>query len=728
MAIDTRFVTTSDLESLFRSKDTALPLANGRLEFFKDTARNVPKNVYQFSSLSADPYIDIGSVVTLSAIGTPQNNNGDNIVIYYLPLNDTQTERELYFVRVFDQNGNEQFTREAWPNPTSTSSPEPVNSLNTITNQISNPTFSQTFLNTGINIFSFNAAVNKEISIAPDWTLIVSGTGDIQITSESVAGSDNVPTSPPSDLLFTIGSGITSCSLRQRFSKNSGLWTSTNSYPLFLIGSFVARNLNIAPVQITMNYVGSVTKQIVNANPVNTNYDLFKAVSQQIPFSTDPDTNGYVDIVLNFPLNSSFKISSINVFPSTVSPETIIPAFDSTNRNVDYQGNYFIPRLSEQRVPSHLVGWDFTLNPNQFGQIVPLTTNPQYVCDQTIAVKTQAPVINKTINNLLNGIQFDSFGTNSFYIMQYLSAEKAKELVGSNLSVNVFAYKGEGQDEVTMRVYLFAGKTNFDFPILPNSIITLNNDGTYSSINDATFTEIPRSNLPTAKASLDDNTIIELQNQTHADHKFIGWNLSEAQATDMRKFAIVVTFVTPATPCNIVINSISLNSGDIPTRPAPQTQDEVLRECEYYYEKSYLKDVLPGTVTTENSFVRTQTIFPRDANTSTVNRVLVPSTFDLHYNSEKRVIPNLNLYDPVNGAINTVFNAISNDGTPIVPPTIPSDAHRPTSFWTFTTSKKGTWAIRNSMNQLQTIVAPDQGLDGFIQFHYTCDARIGIIN
>jgi hypothetical protein len=48
----------------------------------------------------------------------------------------------------------------------------------------------------------------------------------------------------------------------------------------------------------------------------------------------------------------------------------------------------------------------------------------------------------------------------------------------------------------------------------------------------------------------------------------------------------------------VTLNYCSLNAGDIPTRPAPQTPDEVYRECQYYYRKSFLPGQIPSTTVT----------------------------------------------------------------------------------------------------------------------------------
>ena len=49
MALDERFIPITSLNQYFVDKDSGLPLANGTLEFFRDTARITPKAVFQLT-------------------------------------------------------------------------------------------------------------------------------------------------------------------------------------------------------------------------------------------------------------------------------------------------------------------------------------------------------------------------------------------------------------------------------------------------------------------------------------------------------------------------------------------------------------------------------------------------------------------------------------------------------------------------------------------------------
>ena len=116
MPLDERYFVTADLEEYFVDKDSGLPLAAGTLTFYRDTARNTPKTVFQLTGAPPNyNYTALPNPVVLSSVGTPQNAGGDNIVIYYFPFDD-EGELDLYYVVARDSDGVEQFSREAWPN------------------------------------------------------------------------------------------------------------------------------------------------------------------------------------------------------------------------------------------------------------------------------------------------------------------------------------------------------------------------------------------------------------------------------------------------------------------------------------------------------------------------------------------------------------------------------------------------------------------------------------
>lgn len=120
MSLDSRYIIASDLQSLFRDKDTGLPLRNGVIYFWEDEARTIPKSVFQITGTPPNySYVDLGAVINLTSIGTISNNGPNDIILYYFPYDDAGNA-QLYFVQVYSQGGPTtgvlQFTREGWPN------------------------------------------------------------------------------------------------------------------------------------------------------------------------------------------------------------------------------------------------------------------------------------------------------------------------------------------------------------------------------------------------------------------------------------------------------------------------------------------------------------------------------------------------------------------------------------------------------------------------------------
>lgn len=116
MALDPRYVVTSDLESYFVDKDSGEPLSGGIVTFYSDLDRSVKKPVYQLTGSPPNyTYAPLPNPCILSIVGTFQDELGNNIVPYYYPYNDSGN-LELYYITVQNSGFVAQFTREGWPN------------------------------------------------------------------------------------------------------------------------------------------------------------------------------------------------------------------------------------------------------------------------------------------------------------------------------------------------------------------------------------------------------------------------------------------------------------------------------------------------------------------------------------------------------------------------------------------------------------------------------------
>jgi len=117
MSLNPQYVTAPNLQEYFVDKDSGLPLAGGKIFFYSDVNRTTPKTVYELEGNGANyTYVPLPNPIILSAVGTVQDNDGNDVIIYYFPF-DASGNEELYYIVVQNSLGVPQFTRSAWPNP-----------------------------------------------------------------------------------------------------------------------------------------------------------------------------------------------------------------------------------------------------------------------------------------------------------------------------------------------------------------------------------------------------------------------------------------------------------------------------------------------------------------------------------------------------------------------------------------------------------------------------------
>lgn len=736
--LDPKFVLASDLESYFVDKDSGAPLAAGKLSFFRDAARDVPKQVFALSGSQGNyTYTSMGTSITLSSVGTVQDAGNNNQVIYWYPYDEDGTI-DLYYVEVVNSQATPQFVRQAWPNTTTGSGPTPTSTENgNFENQISNPTFTNVFLNPGIsNAFTVTAATSQVFPLGPDWDFVISGSGTVTVQQILVRGSQNVVTSPPYVLDVNVSSGITRCYLRQRFFNNSGIWGSTNDQPVYLYGSFVAQAILPTPSSIGMFYVESSGNTspltiIPSTTTFGTPYELISGyTAAPVPPSTNSSSgsSAYSDIYLSFTQGTHNQISAIQLIPLTVNPtdlKTIPYDLNSSNRDEAFQGCYYIPRLNQKQIDSFLTGWDFQVNPYQFGNSGTVTTTPAYIADQTIAACGTTGNVAWT-TDLSGGLQFLANGSHdAFYIQQYLSGEQVEQLAYSRLSVNIFAYQGPTGEPVTVKIYLCSAFSSAAIPTLPTPLGTIDASGKFT-LTAAGWTTVPRSGLPTPEFTLKNE--ITGKNDTG----FSGWEITDNTARSSTKlFAIVVTFQYPTAATLLVVESISCVPGDLPCRPAVKTPQQTLLDCQYYYEKSYSLPVLPGSFASIGSILYHG---PFAATTSGLPLMLrvqaFPTTIPLSYKTIKREVVDPKFYSTL-GTPNS-FRVTIFDG--------------PSIFYNADVAISGSWLIRDEGYQGCNIVPTNRGnpiadssqtassfpyplisIEALVQFQYVVDARLGIV-
>ena len=198
MALDERYIPITLLNEYFVDKNSAEALANGTLEFYRDTARNTPKPVYELTTSGGEyVYTELPNPVTLNTAGTAQNADGNNVAIYVYPYSEDPATGnltlDLYYVVCKSSGAVEQWTREAIPSLTSNN--DPVSDASGTSNQLANPQFSRYFLMDDSTTLTVSST-DQVFPIAPDWDLVASGSGTITIVRTPVAGNSAIPTYP----------------------------------------------------------------------------------------------------------------------------------------------------------------------------------------------------------------------------------------------------------------------------------------------------------------------------------------------------------------------------------------------------------------------------------------------------------------------------------------------------------------------------------------------------
>lgn len=724
--LDPRFIPAFSIETVLLDKDTGAPLSGGLVYFEEDAQRGVMKPVYQITGTSPNyTFTQLPNPMTLSSIGTFEDSLSNPVVPYFYPY-DSDGDVELYYVRVTNSDDVDQFDREAVPYISSSGSSDVASAF---VNELSNPQFAVVDFDTSTSIYTYNftAASLETVQIAPDWQIEVScpGAGTVTVSQITPVGTLNRPTNPGT-ILNISSAGLTHLRLRQRIYGSPNLWGSG-----YLSGGFTAKTYSGTDVTMTMYYSQSdgtvmdlaVLAATLDAGGTYTNFSGSVAIPASTSTQDFPDA--YIDIEISIPLSIEVDITSIMVAGTGENSIDDI-VYDQTTlaRQIDQLFHYYQVPLNYKPIPSMLTAWDFPLNPAQFGSTGTITTTAAYAWDQTIC-KSVVGNIAVIRNTVTNGFQATTANDDeAFYQIQYLTGAQAKEILGNRLSVNVNAFRTQTGGACNVKVYLYSGRAASTVPILPTSLGTIDALGIFT-LTAANWTLIPRGNLGLAHgtiSAIDTSDYTTLNDVVDLD--FNGWQLNDsAQIADTDKFAIVVTYSCPTTGTVVTTDSISLVPGDIPTRPAPQTFDQVLQECEFYYEKSYNNDVAIGSNTSVGQLVRKQTNnLTFNGGTGAVTGLTTsPSSFDIQWRTIKRTPGTVILY-ATDGTATTVRLSVYTAGSLTTESNIAV-----ATYWTIINN--GTKAINYitaSNNSGFPTVSQGQ-LDVFIRFQYDNDARLGII-
>jgi hypothetical protein len=714
--LDPRFIPAFSIEDVLLDKDTGAPLSGGQVYFEIDDQRGMLKPVYQITGASPNyTFIQLPNPMTLSSIGTFEDALGNPVIPYFYPYK-ANGDVELYYVRVTSSDDVPQFVREAVPYIAASSSSD-IQSV--ITNEIANPQFSEVLFDTSsVYTYDVNGVTNDVIPLAPDWDLVVTspGLGSITVTQFDPPGSLNV-ISNPATILTISSSGLTSLVLRQRKYGSPNLWGGG-----YVSASYVARTHSGTAVSLNMYYSQSdgtvIDVLLVEGTLPSSGAYVNQTGSALIPVSTSTQTfpNSYIDIFLDLPVTIEIDITSIMVaFTGQTNIQSITSDQESLPRQIDHLFHYYKPELEFMPIPSYLIGWDFPLNPAQFGEAVAPNAvganKSYYVWDQTIVFQSVNSSLTISREAVIGNFTIQAAATGRHAIIQYLGGKEADDvfaaLVLNGVSANVVMESTVVQD-MNIAMYWTASAS---LPTMSTgtSLVTGFDVNGYPTVS-AGWIEIARTGFDKSDFTTGGGLSLE-------SHDFS--NFADLNAYNTAKFfAIVVsTKSTLALGNTVEYKSISLVPGKVPTIPAPQTSDEVLRECSAYYTKSYETTTTVGTAATlPGAF---NFVLP-SIGSGAVTSSCYPGAFTLRFPVPMFKTPTVTLYSPVSGTASTVYIEMV---TAAAAPHTDSQAITP---WTQTgLSTKGVSYVPAVTGIAALLSGAVSASAARLSCHYQADARLG---
>jgi hypothetical protein len=701
----------------FVDNATGLPLAGGTIEYYADEARTIPKNVFELTGSPPNyTYTALPNPIQLSGVGTIVDANGVNVAVYYYPY-DPFGNVENYYIVVKNAQGVIQLTRQAWPNITTNTGPI-INNAET-ENEISNSQFvdvSFDLLN-GANITSNTAVSNQYYNIAPGWKLLVSSSGAfvVEITRNALAGQDNIVTNPPYNLdILPEGANISRLQLVQRLYGNPDIWAN----------SFISSNLVVSSEDginhpISMLYSPSVAvtpTTLLSGNTGISGYtQLYGLVSIPQGQSTDVGGVGYVDIVIDLPVNGHLTLTSIQVCLSET--DTVINyKQDTILRQQDYLFHYYNPLLQQIPSKSLLPGWDFRVNPTQWTANQSIgAVAASYLWDQLIgwqSVNSSISVQKSADSNLEVQILNDC----QFALVAYLDQAEMRQLMSDSFSVSMSAY--------TDNVAGLDGTISFWYTTdatLPNIatgtnlclVNTLDANGKPATFH-GNWVEMTKDYGDGSQFSIPYANAGSLNEDPYTYLTINGWKKTPYTIIPTATFcAVVVGFSSTATS-NLFIEYIAATPGLLAVPFQSLSFDETLSQLQRYYQTSYPNNVVPGTAFSLSSMI---TIM---GSCSYELLTIYSHNFGFTFLQELRTNPNLYLYSPATGTIDELDAGVSYTSTHYVQITVT------TGYVLENGTKSITYDGENSVSVVFS-PTPNQQEHLFMSFHFVADSRLGII-
>ena len=645
---------------------TGLPLNDNYYAFFlTNTVPYVPQAPYQ------DPngYASWPYVLQFQPSGTLPNN------LYFNP--------DLVY-RIEIRKGPDQTYPLIWiiENFVPGSSGSTNTDLSTSQNLITNPQFADVDFVSPYT-FTQGSSGTYTIDVGPGWQLVLTGTGTTILTQVENSGStwtSTIPGNPPYSLTIN-NSGWTTASLVQTFANNgeifaNGAVSMSAMFKATSVGQFIS---------LIYHPNGPSNDTTVAAGTINPgDYSILSGVIDLPPSeNTNSGEAANVQMIIRLQPTNTITITNVQFIGQSVNLSTqnlVTPLFQeiSYERIVDQEFHVYKDSLLTEPKSNILSGWTFALNPWQFitNAVTTVSSKTQYIADQTILhQETASSLATGQGDNTVNfGLQVNSLygasANNRFAIIQYIDTLTIAPYWGQNLSclVRALFFRPNGASILPipqLKMRLIYRTTAV--PTIGNSEpITgwdANGDLTFASgwtaiepLNDVNYTLLNSSGASAEfKANSPGYAYDQFQlppapNGTYA-------NLP----TSIAYLGVVIYINAPLDNTAsgmvdyMVFDRVSLVPNDYAIDASPETYDETLRKCQFYYEKSYDSSVLPGTASLSSSL-----IFPQAVATGGGSTYYWPSAFSINYRAVKRASGGtLKIYSPNSGTVANVYAYVS---------------------------------------------------------------------
>jgi len=707
------YVSGPNLTEWFLDQVTGVPVTGGYIQFWEDENRAVPKPVYQISGSPPNyTYTELPNPMDITN-GYAVDADGNAVAIYYKPFNEDGTV-SLYYVVAYSAEDVIIETRPAWPNVTSGSSPGQLGTTNS--NQISNSQFVDVTFNPDydLTIDITGVTTNVTYEIARDWFLKISTSADstVVVGRTPIEGALNVETNPPYVLtILPEGASISSLQLIQRLYHNPDIWSTG-----YIAASAMVESLDDINHTITCEYAPStgLPTIIFSGGTGATGFTPLGATVSLDPGSnTDDGDDGYVDIVFVLPVTGHIGITSVQVVGLNSNDENVPYDQEPVNRQEDHLFHTYNPLIQAIPVPSITQGWDFKVNPAQWGSTYAATTRASsYLWDQTIVWQSS--------NNLVSA-QRDAAGrlqttiatSGQFALIQYLGIQQLRLLLANGWStlINAYTDNASGVSGTVSFYYTTASSLPDLTPGVNLSLIaTMDANGKPTTFN-GSWTEMPNPLLGENRFTIPYNT-----DETTSSIALNGWEQPLFGVSSTATFVAIVIGFGSAPATDVYFDSIAVTPGKLAIPFSPVSYGDTLRQMQYYYEKSYTGGVAPGTVTNVNALSASPYQF---SDLGATVAALPPNVY--LNNTEKRIAsPSLITFSPSTGASGDFDCVWYVAGAPGV-----RAAFSYSSFYAAPIYGSNAITLVSNGTGVSTAYGstPDNAI---VFFHYTIDARLGL--